>query len=103
MGGHQYTDELQRVNKRIGQVEDYFQRLDQRLERIEQAILGDDKYGQSGYKDRIEKLEGESARLQNRVDELDSKFKLKNAYIAGAGAVGGAIIWLITQLITLLR
>lgn len=69
------------IEQRLTDVEGYTKQTSESVKRIESAILGDEAFGQKGFKHRIEEVETE-------VDELKD-FKKKIIYWA-AGSAGGA-------------
>jgi hypothetical protein len=72
---------VSKIEQRLNDVEGYTKQTSESVKRIETAILGDEEFGQKGFKHRIEDVEGDVETLKD--------FKKKIIYWA-AGAAGGA-------------
>lgn len=76
----------------------YIKKLDDRLDRIEQGLFGDDAFDNPGVVRRLNKVEVRVEEAVNKVEQIETKLTRVLVFCAGAGATAAGFTELILTL-----
>lgn len=94
------SEDSDRISGELKRLEEKIDDQGRELKRLSSAILGDEQFGQWGYKDRIERAEAEVKDLRYEVDGVKNEFnKIYNRAIGAsiaASSILTAVAWVIS-------